>query len=399
MEDDAPPTLPDLSGTTILQIIPELNAGGAERTAVDIAAAVVAAGGRALIASEGGRLGPEAEAAGAECVDFPAATKNPARMLANATRLASLVRERNVALIHARSRAPAWSALIAARRTGLPLVTTYHGAYRRGGALKNLYNSVMARGDAVIANSRFVADMIAERHAFADRIDVVYRGTDLSAFDPAHITPERIERLRARWAVAPDRRIVLLAARLTGWKGQTILIDAAAKLAAAGLDDVDFVLAGDAQGRESYRQGLIDRMLRAGLGHRVRLVDHCEDMPAAFALADVVTAPSTDAEAFGRSAVEAQALGKPVVVSDLGAAPETVLAPPDTPAEIRTGWRVPAGDPDALARGLAEALALTPEARQALAERARQHVQRRFSLEAMTSATLAIYNRLTLDAG
>lgn len=391
--------LRDLSGETILQIVPSLDAGGAERTAVDVAAALVKAGARALVATSGGRLIAELQAAGGEWIDFPAATKNPVAMLRNAGRLQRIAEAEGVSLIHARSRAPAWSALIAARRAGLPFVTTYHGAYKRGGPLKNWYNSVMARGDAVIANSRFTATMIEDRHSIArGRVTVIYRGTDFSKFDTDSISADRVAALRQAWGVPDGHRIVLLAARLTGWKGQEVLIDAAGLLLADGLEDVTFVLAGDAQGRTDYVAGLKTRIAGLGLGDRVRLVGHCEDMPAADLAADIVTVPSTEPEAFGRSATEAQALGRPVVVSDLGAVPETVLAPPDVPASERTGWRVAPNDAVALADALREALTLPPEARTALAARARDHVLRHFSLEAMTGATLGIYRRVLQQA-
>ena len=384
-----------LAGKTVLQIVPALDAGGAERTTVDVAAALVAAGARALVVSSGGRLVAEVEAAGAEFIPFPAATKNPARILINAERLRRLALRENVALLHARSRAPAWSAFLAARRAGLPFVTTYHGAYKPGGPLKTWYNSVMARGDAVIANSQFTARRIEANHPVSrGRITVIYRGTDLAKFDADVVASERIAALRATWGVPEGRRIVLLAARLTGWKGQAVLIDAAARLVSDELDDVDFVLAGDAQGRTDYVADLKARIDRHGLANRVRIVGHCADMPAADAAASVVTVPSTQPEAFGRSAVEAQALGVPVVVSDLGAVPETVLAPPDVAPDKRTGWRVPAADADALADALKEALTLTPQTRAAMAGRARAHVHAHFSLAAMTDATLALYRRL-----
>jgi glycosyltransferase involved in cell wall biosynthesis len=395
-----PNHLPDLSGVTVLQIIPSLEAGGAERTAVDVAAALVKAGARALVATTGGRLVGELDAAGGVWVPFPAATKNPVEILWNAERLRRLSIREGVSLIHARSRAPAWSGLLAARRLGVPFVTTYHGAYKKGGWLKNWYNSVMARGDAVIANSRFTAEMIESRHAQArdpqghSKVTVIYRGTDLSKFDPDRISDDRVAALRTAWSVPEGRRIVLLAARLTRWKGQNVLIDAAGRLVGAGLSDVDFVLAGDPQGRSEYVAGLKTQIARAGLEDRVRIVGHCVDMPAADLAADVVTVPSIEPEAFGRSATEAQAVGRPVVVSDLGAVPETVLAPPDVAEAARTGWRVPADDPGALADAIKGALALSEEERSALAERARRHVRETFSLEAMTSATLQVYARL-----
>ncbi|GLS42629.1 glycosyltransferase family 4 protein [Methylobacterium brachythecii] len=385
-----------LAGLTILQIIPGLDAGGAERTTVDVAEAIAAAGGRALVATEGGRLVGELQAKGGVWVPFPAQAKNPAAMALNALKLAQLCRREGVKLIHARSRAPAWVALGAARRLGLPFVTTYHGSYSGVSGVKVLYNSVMARGDVVIANSHYTADLIRARHPeqASDRIRVIHRGTDLSVFNPSAVTAGRVEALRRTWGVSSHERIILLAARLTAWKGQRVLIEAAALLRDRGLKDIAVVLAGDAQGRESYERELDALVAARGLDGIVRRVGHCTDMPAAFRAASVVAVPSVEPEAFGRSAVEAQALGTPVVVTDIGAVPETVLAPPETEAGRRTGWRVPPNDPAALANALAELLALGASARDALTLRARNHVEAHFSLEAMIGDTLDVYRGL-----
>lgn len=382
-----------LAGRTVLQIIPELDAGGAERTAVDVAAALAAAGARALVATEGGRLVGELQAKGGAWVPFPARSKNPFAMALHVGRLMRICRAERVDLIHARSRAPAWVALGAARRLRIPFVTTYHGSYAGRSPAKLLYNSVMARGDVVIANSHFTADAI--RRLFpqvaGDRVRVIHRGTDLAAFAPAQVAPQRVEALRRAWGVAPHERVVLLAARLTPWKGHRVLIEAAAALRAQGVAEFTVVLAGDPQGRTAYLREL-DAMIAAhGLAGSVKRVGHCSDMPAAYRAASVVAVPSTEPEAFGRSAVEAQALGTPVVVSDLGAVPETVLAPPEVPAHERTGWRVPAGDATALAGAVAEALQLGASARDALVRRARRHVETHFSLELMLADTLAVY--------
>jgi glycosyltransferase involved in cell wall biosynthesis len=261
--------------------------------------------------------------------------------------------------------------------------------------VKVLYNSVMARGDVVIANSHYTAELIRGVHPqAAERIRVIHRGTDFAVFAPAAVAPERVEALRKAWGVAPHERIVLLAARLTGWKGQKVLIEAAAKLRDQGLSDVAYVLAGDPQGRDSYTRDLDNLIAARNLKGTVRRVGHCTDMPAAFLAASVVTVPSTEPEAFGRSAVEAQAMGTPVVVSDLGAVPETVLAPPAVPPHERTGWRVPAGDASALAEAVGAALAVGASARGSLAQRARAHVERHFSLEHMVSGTLQVYAEL-----
>jgi glycosyltransferase involved in cell wall biosynthesis len=388
-------TFHPLAGRTILQIIPELEAGGAERTAVDIAAGLAAVGARALVATEGGRLVGELQAKGGVWVPFPAATKNPAAMLVNVRRLARVCHDEGAALIHARSRAPAWVGLGAARALGRPFVTTYHGSYAGRSSIKVLYNSVMARGDAVIANSHYTADLIRAAYPqAADRIRVIHRGTDFSVFSPQAVASERVEALRKAWGVAPHERIVLLAARLTGWKGQTVLVEAAARLRDAGLGDVVYVLAGDPQGRDSYVRELDALIGARRLAGTVRRVGHCADMPAAFLAASVVAVPSTEPEAFGRSAVEAQAMGTPVVVSDLGAVPETVLAPPAVPPHERTGWRLPAGDAGALAEALGAALALGATARAALGARARAHVGQAFSLERMVAQTLDVYAAL-----
>lgn len=388
----SPGPFPELAGRTILQIIPELDAGGAERTTIDVAAALVASGARALVACEGGRLVSELQARGGLWIPFPAKTKNPFKMALNVRRLHRLIRAERVHLVHARSRAPAWVALGAARRAGIPLVTTYHGAYAGKSALKILYNSVMARGDAVIANSEFTRQRILQMHPFAkDRIVVIHRGADLRAFRPDDVAPARVQKLRREWGLEPDERIVLLAARLTPWKGQRVLIDAAKLLKERGLTGVRYILAGDEQGRVGYAKDLDGRIAAAGLDGVVRRVGHCSDMPAAFLAAATVCVPSIEPEAFGRSAVEAQAMGVPVVVTDIGAAPETVLAPPQAGEGERTGWRVPPDDVEALANALAQTLALGASQRDALASRARRHVEGHFSVETMCSRTLLVY--------
>ncbi len=377
--------------TTILQVVPELETGGVERTAVDIAQACKARGWRALVASAGGRLVEELEAAGGEHIAMPLASKNPFVMGANAGRLAEIIRREGVSIVHARSRAPAWSALYAARKTGVPFVTTYHGAYGQKNALKAFYNSVMARGDAVIANSHYTAGLIRQRHHVAGELTVIHRGTDIAAI--ADVPEARVQALRESWGVESGKRIVLQLARLTAWKGQKVTIDAFAGLDPALREDCVLILAGDAQGRSDYVAELEARIAGHGLGGQVRLVGHCADVPAAMNAADVVAVSSVEPEAFGRAAVEAQAAGRPVIVSDLGAVGETVQAPPQVEASQRSGWRIPANDPAALTLTLGEALSLDVEARTALAKRAQANAAR-FSLEAMCEATLAVYGRL-----
>ncbi len=380
---------------TILQIIPDLDTGGAERTAVDVARALTAAGHRALVLSRGGRLVEELERAGAKHVLFPAAAKNPFTILVNAFRLARLIQRDAVDLVHARSRAPAWSALLACRITGTPFVTTYHGIYNQKTIIKALYNSIMARGDAIIANSHYTAKLIAERHPFArGRITVIHRGSDLAALAPEAVDEERRAALRQAWRLPPEEEVILNIARLTPWKGQRVLIDALEHLMRSRPAGWIAVLAGGDQGRDDYRRELEQRIERAGLKERVRLPGHCADVPAALSLSRVAVVASVEAEAFGRAAVEAQAAGVPVVVTDLGAAPETVLAPPEVAECERTGWRVPPGDPSKLAEAIATLLDLGEDARSTIAARARAHALQNFTREAMCAATLAVYDRV-----
>ncbi|HVX37533.1 MAG TPA: glycosyltransferase family 4 protein [Hyphomicrobium sp.] len=383
-----------LKRPTILQIIPELETGGAELSAIEIAAAVVRSGGRAIVLSEGGRMADRLASVGGELLLFPAATKNPVKLIANGTAIARIARTENVDLIHARSRAPAWSALMAARQAKLPFVTTYHGIYNEKGRAKRLYNSVMARGDIVIANSRYTADIVKKRYATPeDRIRVIYRGVDLEAFDPAIVSPERVKKMRDRWGIADHQRVVLHAARLTKWKGQGDVIAAAAQLRDKVRDCV-FILAGDAQGRDNYRDTLLKQIASAGVEDIVRLVGHVDDMPAAFAVAHTAIVASIEPEAFGRAAAEAQAMACPVISTNIGAPPETVLAPPRVPATERTGWLVPPGDIVAYGAALLEALSLDGTARAATGNRARKHVTAAFSTSEMQRATLAVYDSL-----
>lgn len=381
---------------TILQIVPELDTGGAELSAIEIAGAIVKAGGRALVLTQGGRMAGQVTEAGGELVAFPAATKNPLRIWLNAGAITRIIAREGVDLVHARSRAPAWSAKLAARKTGKPFVTTYHGAYGERSALKRAYNRVMADGDIVIANSRYTRDLVRTRYGTPDdRIRVIYRGVDGHAFDPGAIAPPRVEALRQAWGLAPETRVILQAARLTSWKGQSVLIEAVRLLRQRGdLGDAVVVLAGDAQGRDGYKTQLEYEIEGAGLGDRVRLVGHVADMPAAYATAHLAVVASTQPEAFGRVGTESQIMGCPVIATAIGAPPETVLSVPAVTADERTGWLVPPVDAVALAEAIAAALNLSAEDRAALGRRARSHVLRAFTLEAMCKQTLAVYDAL-----
>ena len=384
-----------MAEVTILQVVPRLDAGGSEQATVEIADALTRAGASALVASEGGRMATAVTQTGGEVIALPVASKNPLTILANARRLRRLIEDRKVDLVHARSRAPAWSAFLAARATGRPFVTTYHGAYGSVGPLKAAYNSVMGRGDRIIANSRYTAALVAERHHVArDRIRVIYRGIDAATFDPLMVPPGPVAKLRESWGVPPGTKVVLQAARLTGLKGHRLTIEAASRLKREGaLVSAVIIFAGDAPGKAGYRQELLDLIARNGLGDKIRLVGHCHDMPAAFLASYVALVPSLVAETFGRTSVEAQAMGCPVIVSNLGALPETIVSPEQDAARF-TGWLVPANDAVALADGLRLALSLTPAERAKIGQRASARVGVEFALSQMQAKTLAVYDEL-----
>lgn len=372
---------------TVLQVVPSLDTGGAERSTIDIARALTAAGHRALVASEGGRLESELADAGAELLRLELDTKQPMRIWANAHTLAQILRRQEAALIHARSRAPAWSALIAARRTGVPFVTTYHGIYNARTALKRWYNSVMVRGDAVIANSQWTADHIRSTYRTPPKnLTVIHRGIDFSAFSPERIDAAAATALRAKWGAGGGTRVLLLPGRLTRWKGQLVLIEALNQLRRQRLlADVRAVIMGDAQGRDAYVRELEDAISRNGLRESVVLAGHAGAMPLVYGAADIVISASTDPEAFGRVPPEAAAMGKPVIATDHGGARETVIAG-------GSGILIPPGSPTALAAAITDMLQRPGPELAAMGAAGRAHVRANFSVERMQRATLALYD-------
>jgi len=370
---------PPSESPVVLQVLPSLVTGGVERGTIEITKAIAEAGGTALVASAGGRLVAAIERAGGRHITLPLTTKNPLTILRNAARLASVIRTEQVAIVHARSRAPAWSAWLASQRTGAHFVTTYHGAYSEDLPFKRRYNAVMARGEIVIAASRFIAGLVIERHGIdPGKLRVIPRGVDRTIFDPDAIAPDRLARLVRDWHLPDGAPTVVLPGRLTGWKGQTVLLDAIARMPRR---DVVCVLVGSDQGRHRYASELLRQAQKLGIGDRVRLVGECDDMPAALMLSDVVVHASTQPEAFGRVVIEAQAMARPVIAADLGGPVETV-------DHGVTGLRVPPGDPAALAIAIEHMLALTEDQRRALGARARESVP---TVRGMQEATLDVY--------
>ena len=384
-----------LKDKTILQLIPSLGGGGSERVALALAEALTYAGARSLVAAEAGALVSELQAKGGIWVPFPARTRNPLSMMMNAQKLAALIRREKIDLVHVHSRASAWSALAATRLTKKPLVTSFHSSYGGRASSKTLYNSVMARGDAVIAHSHYTAAMIAKVYPWAKpQIHVIGAGVDFHDYSPGIVEPHRVATLRQHWGVASHEHIVLLAARLSGLKGHKILIEAAHLLTRQGLTQTRFILMGEIPTRGGGTKELDTLIARYKLQDIIQRVGRCSDLPAAYLSAAVVVVPATEPEAFALTAVEAQALGTPVIVSDIGAVAETVVAPPETGSAARTGWRIPPNSPHKLAEAILQSLALGASAKDAIGMRARQHVIQRFSMDQMSSRILQLYTSM-----
>lgn len=370
----------------VLQVLPSLGGGGVERGTVEMTAALTEVGWTALVVSSGGPMVRDIERAGGKHIQLPVHSKNPFVMRKNIDRLAKVISEHGVDLIHARSRAPAWSALAAARRTGTPFVTTVHGPYGFGLPFKRLYNSVMTRGDRVIAISEFIRGYILDnyRKVDPDHIRIIHRGVNINVFDPVKTTAARVIHLANEWRIPDGVPVVMLPGRLTRWKGHRVLFEALARLKDRPLR---CLIVGDDQGRSGYRRDLDALINKLGLQGVVHIVGECRDMAAAYKLSDVVVSASTEPEAFGRIVAEAQAIGKPVIAPNHGAAPEILLP------EV-TGWLVPPNDPQALARALEKALDLDTGAREQLAQAAIARVRNNFTTAKMCDATIAVYREL-----
>jgi glycosyltransferase involved in cell wall biosynthesis len=366
---------------TVLQLVPSLDVGGAERATVDIACALVAAGHRALVMSSGGMMVELLLHGGAEHFECAIGRKNPWIIWQNRRCLADFIKAKNVDLVHARSRAPAWSAYFATRASHVPFVTTFHDAYAGKTAAKMLYNSVMARGDRIIAISRYVARHIrAQYHVAEDRIVLIPRGIDFSVFDPAAITLERKKHFYDLHALPTNVPLLVLPARLSSTKGHELTLRALSRL---GERSFLCLIIGPILRQTAYHERLVALIQKLHLKDKVRFIDRA-DLPAAYAVADLVLSPSQKAEGFGRVPVEAQAMGVPIIATALGGPLETVL-------DGETGWLVPINDAQALADTIAQALSLSPDQRRVMADRAIKHVRAHFDVKQMCAATLDLY--------
>ena len=371
---------------SICQIIPALGAGGAEQGCIDVAAGIRANGGESFVISHGGSRVPELLRHGTTHIDMPVHSKNPITAWKNYNEIRRLIREKNIKLIHVRSRAPAWSAYYAARAENIPFITTCHAPYNiKNNEWKRKYNAIMARGDRVIAISKFVKQYLLGNYNIDEtNIRLIPRGVDIDKFHPSKVTSERMIKLTQQWRIPDGARVILLPGRLTRWKGQSVLINAMAQIKD---QDLFAVLIGSDQGRTEYRTELENLIREKNLEHRVRVTDHCNDMPAAYSLATIVCSASTDPEGFGRISIEAQAMGRMIIATDHGGAKETIVAG-------ETGWLVPPADSSALAKVIAEALDMEPEKRAIMASHAMAHIADHFTRGKMVDETMDVYAEL-----
>lgn len=366
----------------VLQILPELNAGGVERTTLEIAEILSANGHVPHICSNGGRMEPAFAPLGAKLHSLNIGSKNPLKLRGNTKKLIDIIKSEKIDIVHARSRAPAWPAHAAAKATARPFLTTYHGIYNARSRTKKRYNAIMARGDLIIANSQFTRDHILKEHGTDPNIiRVIPRGVDMTLFDPDAVTPNARKHQRQNWKIGPGQKVLLLPGRLTRWKGQLVAVKALSRLP----KDWVLVMMGDAQGRQKYVAEIIALAREQGLSDRIRLPGHSDQVPAALMASDIVLAPSTDPEAFGRTVAEAQAMGRPVIASAHGGPMETV--------EIgKTGNLVAPGDPEALAEAIKNMALQTNYD----PNYARTHILKNFSKSQLQSKTLAVYQELLM---
>jgi glycosyltransferase involved in cell wall biosynthesis len=375
---------------TVLIAVPTIEAGAADEGAVELARMLVAHGYRAVLVSSGGRLAQEL--GDAEAVRLDMASRNPLVIARNAFALKRLIVERRCDIVHALARGPAWSAFLAARMTGVPFVTTWYNGFREQNFLKHFYNGVMARGERVIAVSDQIADAIAARHGVAaERIVVVPSHVDAARFDPARMTPERIDAVRASWGIGADTRAIVVIGRILRRKGHHVIVRAARRLKDMGLRDFTFVLVGEDHGRSSYSGELWDLVLATRTSDVIRIAGPPEDLPAAYSASIAVVAAAIQLEGSQRSLLEAMAMARPVIASDLAAGPEIVLAPPAVAEDRMTGLRFPSGDDGELAAALIKLLSAPDSARLAIGRRSRERAISQFATTGAETQLLGVY--------
>jgi glycosyltransferase involved in cell wall biosynthesis len=382
----------NINPLTVLLVVPSLEAGAADHGVIDLVRILAAAGNRPIVLSSGGRLETEIAALGGEFIRGDIASKNPFAMMRNAGVMRRLLRQERCDIVHAHGRAPAWSAYIASRLTGVPFITSWYKGFREQNFFKRLYNSVMARGDRIIAVSDQLAELISHRYGISwSRINVVPLAVDLARFDPETIAQDRIDSVCRAFGVEPGTKLILVTGRLLRRKGHHLVVQAVHRLKEMGLKDFVCVFAGEDHGKSRYTGELWDLVLATKTADVVRMTGPVDDLPAAYAAASVVVSAATQDEGLQRTILEAQAMARPVIVSDLGAGPEVVLAPPSVSEDRMTGLRFSAGDDAALAAALIRLFSMPEAARRAIGARGRDWVTGHFDASAVADLTLKLY--------
>jgi len=379
----------------VLIAVPTIEAGAADEGAIELARILGANGHRTIVVSNGGRLEPMLTATGAALMRLDVASRNPVVILRNAFVLKRLIAQHRCTVVHALARAPAWSAFIAARMARVPFVTTWYNGFREQNAFKRFYNSVMARGDRVIAVTDQIADTIAARYrGTSGRIVVVPSHIDVDGFDPARVTPQRVAAVRSAWDVEADTRTILVIGRILRRKGHHVVVRAASRLKDMGLRDFTFVFVGEDHGQSSYSGELWDLVLATRTSDVIRIAGPPDDPPAAYSAAIAVVSPAIQLEGSQRSVLEAMAMARPVITSDLAAGPEIVLAPPAVAEDRMTGLSFRSEDEGELAAALIRLLSAPESTRLAIGRRGRERVIAHFAAEDAATRMLALYAEL-----
>ena len=370
----------------VLQVLPELNQGGVELGTIEIATELQKQGIKNFVASAGGRMAYNLERAKVPHFTLPLKTKNPIKLWINYRRLVKIIKENGINIVHARSRAPAWSAYWAAKKTGAKYLTTFHGTYGLGPkGIKKAYNKVMVYGDLVIAISNHIKEHILKNYKCDEsKIRLIHRCVNMDNFDVNNISAERMIKLMEDNHLPEDKPIILLIGRLTRWKGQKLLIEALEKI-----KDKEFfcIFVGDDQGRTYYTEELKEAITQKGMEGRFSFIRHISDVPALMMVSDVVVSASTDPEAFGRIAAEGEAMGRIVVASNIGGSMENLV-------DGKTGKHFVSGDASSLAEALTWALELSTDEREKIGQNAIEYVKNNFTKEIMCNKTIAVYNEL-----
>ena len=376
----------------VLQVIPKLGYGGAETGCYDIAHYLSEKDCYSFIATSGGQLLKFVKKNKVKIFRLPVHSKNPILILFNTIILSLIILINNINIVHARSRAPAWSCYFACLITRRIFVTTFHGTYNFKNNLKKFYNSVMLRSKLIIAGSNFIFEHINENYNdYLNRkkkLRVIFRGINIDYYNPKNISILKKENLKKEWGILQNKFVILLPGRLTHWKGHEKFIEALNILNEDhNFSDFQAIILGSDQGRKVYKKRIIDLVQRYRLSQKIKFVEHCKEMPLAYSLADVVVSASIEPEAFGRISVEAQAMGKPIVASNLGGSKETVI-------KGKSGFLYKHDDPRHLAKTLNAVIQLDVDALNSMGNEGRKNVTKKFDVEAMCDSTLREYKKL-----